>query len=97
MGSQFDAVLDVTLIYPDNPGHVALDMLLGRLKRVVIQVEILPVNDSIIGDYFHDEAFRQTFQHWLNQRWVHKDQQITAYLGAAERPLPGELDCSSSL
>lgn len=97
MGSQFDAVLDVTLIYPDNPGHVALDMLLGRLKRVVIQVEVLPVDDSIIGDYFQDEAFRLKFQQWLNQRWVHKDQQIAAYLGAAERPLQRELDCSSSL
>jgi 1-acyl-sn-glycerol-3-phosphate acyltransferase len=97
MGNQFDAVLDVTLLYPDNPGHVALDMLLGRLKRVVIQVEVLPVDDSIIGDYFNDPAYRQRFQQWLNQRWVNKDQQIAAYLGAAESPITTELDCSSSL
>jgi len=97
MGSQFDAVLDVTLIYPDNPGHVALDMLLGRLKRVVIQVEVLPVDDSIIGDYFNDPAYRQRFQQWLNQRWVHKDQQIAAYLGATARPISTELDCSPSV
>jgi 1-acyl-sn-glycerol-3-phosphate acyltransferase len=97
MGSQFDAVLDVTLIYPDNPGHVALDMLLGRLKRVVIQVEVLPVDDHIIGDYFNDPAFRQRFQLWLNQRWVEKDLKIAAYLGAADRPINTALDCSSSV
>jgi len=97
MGSQFDAVLDVTLIYPDNPGHVALDMLLGRLKRVVIQVEVLPVDDHIIGDYFNDPAFRQRFQLWLNKRWVEKDQKIAAYLGAADHPIDTALDCSSSV
>jgi 1-acyl-sn-glycerol-3-phosphate acyltransferase len=66
MGSQFDAVLDITILYPDNPDHVALDMLLGRLKRVVVLVEILPVDHEIIGDYF-------------NERWLKKDQAIAAY------------------
>lgn len=79
MGQQFDAVMDVTIMYPDNQGHVALDMLCGRLKRVVIQVEVLPVSDEIIGDYFNDEAFKITFQNWLNQRWLKKDQAIAAY------------------
>lgn len=79
MGSQFHSVLDVTILYPDNPGHVALDMLCGRLKRVVVLVEILPVDNEIIGDYFNDEAFRVTFQNWLNQRWQKKDQAIATY------------------
>jgi 1-acyl-sn-glycerol-3-phosphate acyltransferase len=79
MGPQFHSVLDVTILYPDNPGHVALDMLCGRLKRVVVLVEILPVDNEIIGDYFNDEAFRVTFQNWLNQRWLKKDQAIAAY------------------
>lgn len=82
MGSQFNAVLDVTLIYPDNPHHVLIDMLLGRLKRVVIQVEVLAVDEQIIGDYFENDAFRQQFQLWLNQRWVTKDQHIAAYMAA---------------
>jgi len=76
MGQQFDAVLDITLVYPDNPGHVMLDMLCGRLKRVVIQDEVLPVDSQVIGDYFNDESFRVAFQNWLNQRWLAKDQQI---------------------
>lgn len=79
MGEQFNAILDFTLLYPDNPDHVALDMLMGKLKRVVVQVEVLPVDQQVIGDYFNDEQFRQRFQLWLNQRWQLKDQQIARY------------------
>lgn len=79
MGEQFNAILDFTLLYPDNPDHVALDMLMGKLKRVVVQVEVLPVDQQVIGDYFNDEQFRQRFQLWLNQRWQLKDQQIAQY------------------
>ena len=82
MGELFDAVLDVTIVYPDNPGHVLIDMLCGRLKRIVIQVQILPVDAQIIGDYFNDEQFRQHFQLWLNERWVQKDRAIGQYLQA---------------
>ncbi|MEO3877648.1 acyltransferase [Rheinheimera fenheensis] len=79
MGEQFNAILDFTLLYPDNPDNVALDMLMGKLKRVVVQVEVLPVDQQVIGDYFNDEQFRQRFQLWLNQRWQLKDQQIAQY------------------
>ena len=79
MGEQFNAILDFTLLYPDNPDNVALDMLMGKLKRVVVQVEVLPVDQQVIGDYFNDEQFRQRFQLWLNQRWQQKDQQIAQY------------------
>lgn len=79
MGEQFNAILDFTLLYPDNHNHVALDMLMGKLKRVVVQVEVLPVDQQVIGDYFNDEQFRQRFQLWLNQRWQLKDQQIARY------------------
>lgn len=79
MGEQFNAILDFTLLYPDNPDHVAMDMLMGKLKRVVVQVEVLPVDQHVIGDYFNDEQFRQRFQLWLNQRWQQKDQLIQHY------------------
>lgn len=80
MGELFNAVIDVTIIYPDNNGHVLIDMLCGRLKRIVLQVEVLPIDKSIVGDYFNDEQFRQNFQVWLNERWVHKDNTIGHYL-----------------
>lgn len=79
MGEQFNAILDFTVLYPDNPQHAALDMLMGKLKRVVVQVETLPIDQHVIGDYFNDEQFRQGFQQWLNQRWQHKEQLIYQY------------------
>ena len=76
-------------------------MLLGRLKRVVIHVDTLPVqgpvNSQIIGDYFQDEVFRQQFQLWLNQRWLQKDQRIAACLAATDNALKPQIDCASSL
>ncbi|HSG52671.1 MAG TPA: acyltransferase [Rheinheimera sp.] len=79
MGEQFNAILDFTLLYPDNPQHTSIDMLMGKLKRVVVQVEVLPVDQQVIGDYFNDEQFRERFQLWLNQRWQHKEQLIQQY------------------
>jgi 1-acyl-sn-glycerol-3-phosphate acyltransferase len=80
MGEQFNAILDFTLLYPDNPKHVAMDMLMGKLKRVVVQIEVLPVDQQVIGDYFNDEQFRDQFQQWLNQRWLQKDRLLLHYL-----------------
>lgn len=79
MGDQFDAILDVTVIYPDNPRHIVLAMLAGKLKRVVFQVECLQVSEPLIGDYFNDDSYRQQFQRWLNQRWQQKDAKISAF------------------
>jgi len=80
---------------------VLVAMLLGRLKRVVIHVDTLPVqgpiNSQIIGDYFQDEEFRQQFQLWLNQRWQQKDLRIAAYLAAPDPALKPRLDCTPSL
>lgn len=82
MGEQFDALLDFTILYPDNQQHAALDMLMGKLKRVVVHVDTLPIDENVIGDYFNDESFRQRFQLWLNQRWQHKELWITNYYQA---------------
>jgi 1-acyl-sn-glycerol-3-phosphate acyltransferase len=79
MGDQFNAILDFTLLYPDNPKHAAIDMLMGKLKRVVVQVDVIPIDQQVIGDYFNDAAFRERFQLWLNQRWQRKEQLIQHY------------------
>jgi len=76
MGDRFDALVDVTLSYPDNPGRPFIDLLLGRLRRVVVQIDTLPVDDSLRGDYFNDKAYKQQFQRWLKQRWQLKDEQL---------------------
>lgn len=73
MGSMLNAVLDVTLVYPQGrPGF--LDLLAGRVRRVVVRVESVPVPEFMCGaDYENDAAVRERFQAWLNARWAAKD------------------------
>lgn len=80
MGEQFDKVLNITLAYPDNPGHIMMDMLCGDLKRIVIYVEPLTVDENVMGDYYNDKSYRVQFQQWLNDTWTNKDKLLTKYL-----------------
>ncbi|XOV80552.1 MAG: acyltransferase [Aestuariibacter sp.] len=84
MGELFTNVLDVTIQYPQNNGAVLMDMLAGRLKKVVFHVELLPVSQEFIGDYFNDPLFKDSFQAHLNQQWQLKDQKIAAIREASE-------------
>lgn len=77
MGELFSHVIDVTIVYPENPGHIMMDLLCGKLKRIVFKVKVQPVSDDLIGDYFNDDGFKNAFQERLNQHWHEKDQVIT--------------------
>ncbi len=78
MGDQFSHVLNITLVYPDNPNNVLLDALNGKLKRVVVRIEALPVPVVDADKYSADSAYRVEFQRWLNDIWNEKDQQISS-------------------
>jgi 1-acyl-sn-glycerol-3-phosphate acyltransferase len=73
LGNQFDKVLNVTLLYPDNQAHPFMDMLCGRLKRIVVRIECLPIDKTLHGDYCNDKQFKCKFQLWLNTLWLEKD------------------------
>jgi 1-acyl-sn-glycerol-3-phosphate acyltransferase len=80
MGDKFQAILDVTIVYPDG----ALDFwqfLTGKLKRVTVRVHALPVPQELVrGDYSNDPAVREAYQKWVQQMWLEKDAQIEAIL-----------------
>lgn len=76
LGAQFDKMLNVTLCYPENDSTPFFDMLSGRLTRVVVRVNVLPVTDAQHGDYVNDKNFKRRFQLWLNGLWGDKDVQI---------------------
>lgn len=78
MGDQFQEIIDITLVYPHaKPGKsVVFEFLSGRMTDIYVHIERLPVEPELIGDYFNDTDFRQQFQHWLNQRWIRKDELI---------------------
>ena len=76
MGEQFSNVLNMTLVYPDNPDNILLDAMCGRLKRVVVRIEALPVPQVDAERYANESEYRVEFQSWLNEIWQQKDAQI---------------------
>ena len=78
LGKQFDKLLNVTLCYPENDDKPFYDMLSGKLTRIVVRINLLPITDELHGDYVGDKNFKRGFQLWLNTLWNEKDQQIDA-------------------
>ena len=80
MGDKFQAILDVTIVYPDGPPDF-WQFLKGKLKRVIVRVRPLPVPQHLVqGDYAGDPAVREAYQQWVQQLWLEKDAQIEALL-----------------
>lgn len=73
MGDQFDAVINVTLAYPENTQTPFRDLLSGRMKKIVVRIHVLPMNEKLTGDYFQDKRFKREFNQWLNDVWQEKD------------------------
>ncbi|MCL7461772.1 acyltransferase [Pseudomonas sp. NW5] len=78
MGEQLQALVDITLFYPDGQPRF-IDLLSGRLRRVWVEIEVRPIPAEFLGrSYTEDEAYRLQFQHWLNALWAAKDLRLTA-------------------
>ena len=73
LGSQFDKLLNVTLCYPENDRTPFFDMLIGKLTRIVVRVDMQPIQEELHGDYVNDKGFKRRFQRWLNTLWSEKD------------------------
>ena len=81
MGEKFEAVLDVTIVYPDGIPDF-WQFLSGRVRRVVVRVQTLPIPSQLLGaDYAGDAATRQAYQQWVHELWLAKDARISALLG----------------
>ena len=71
MGEHLSYVLDVTISYPQGVPSI-WDLLCGKVKKVHVNVEKIPVSEEIVGNYMEDKAYRIRFQAWLNERWKEK-------------------------
>ncbi|WP_100658189.1 acyltransferase [Alteromonas flava] len=81
MGELFTNILDISLAYPHNRRHPMLEMLSGQMRSIIIDVNVLPVTEDVIGDYFNNASFKARFQRWLNELWCAKDQRLKTLLG----------------
>ncbi|WP_428771916.1 acyltransferase [Vibrio sp.] len=76
MGDQFDNIIDVTLAYPNNTNKPFKDMLMGRMTKIVVHADLLPIDEQVSGDYFNDKPFKRQFQVWLADVWQRKDDKL---------------------
>lgn len=83
MGDKFQAILDVTIVYPDGAPTFS-QFATGKLHRVTVRVRPLPVPQHLVqGDYAGDPAVREAYQQWVHQLWLDKDAQIEALLASS--------------
>ena len=85
MGEQLSAILSVTIYYPDGAEEFWA-FLCGKVRRVKVTIEKLPVTDENLGNYVEDAAYRTRFQAWLNRIWQEKDDYLQREnLGGGDR------------
>ena len=85
MGEQLDAMLDVTVVYPQEKIPGFWDLISGAVPRVIVDIRTRELDPALWqGDYENDPAFRQSVQNWVNQLWMEKDARIAQL--RAERP-----------
>ena len=77
MGDMFDAILDVTIVYPDGPVQFWA-MVCGEFEHVIVDIVQRPIDPEIYkGDYQNDREFRRDFHQWMTQIWEDKDRRIS--------------------
>jgi 1-acyl-sn-glycerol-3-phosphate acyltransferase len=90
MGEQFEALLDVTIVYPHGAPSF-WDLLCGRLDAVIVHVRQREIPADMLGMAQAGERARQVrIGRWVEQQWIEKDRLIDELLGGAqeERALP---------
>ncbi|NWJ40610.1 MAG: acyltransferase [Geothrix sp.] len=86
MGERFDALLDVTIVYPGGV-PTFWDLLSGKVRQVVVRVRELEIpKDLLGGDYEGDPAFRARMQTWVQAMWADKDARIEELVSPGQSP-----------
>lgn len=74
MGEQFEALLDVTLAYPDGT-PTFWQLLSGHCGRVVVRVQQREIPPEVVGgNPVADKALRSQISGWIEGQWAEKDQ-----------------------
>jgi 1-acyl-sn-glycerol-3-phosphate acyltransferase len=80
LGDRFDALLDVTIVYPDG-APTFWHFLRGDVPRIGVRAERRPIPHEVAeGDYAADAHYRKRVQRWLLGLWHAKDERIDELL-----------------
>ncbi|MEY8702749.1 acyltransferase [Francisella philomiragia] len=69
-------VLNTTIVY-DNPKQTLWDYMIRKTKKIKVKVDLIPISEVPMGDYFTNEADKEYFQVWLNKLWQTNDEYIS--------------------
>lgn len=77
LGDQIDALVDMTIVYPDGaPGYG--EFWLGEVGRIAVNLRKIEIPDWVLGgNYEDDDEYRAQFQAWVAHLWTEKDQLIS--------------------
>ncbi|KKN39971.1 hypothetical protein LCGC14_0738220, partial [marine sediment metagenome] len=88
LADQFDAMLNTSLVYSGKTDHVCRNLLKGELDSIYVSINVTPINESMQGSYQSDDVFKVNFQHYVNELWVAKDQQLADIYAQQDLPEP---------
>lgn len=83
LGEYLTGILNVTIAYPEGRRSF-WDFLCGRVKKIIVRIETLPVSKELLGDYINDASYREAFQNWLNNLWAEKDMLLATLIGKSK-------------
>lgn len=75
MSESLHKVIDITIFYPDGIPSF-WQFLCGRVRKVVVRVNVESITEQMLGDYNNDLEYRKRIQQHMNHRWLQKDQLI---------------------
>lgn len=65
-------LIDVTIYYPQKNISFA-DLVMGKIKKIIVHIKIREIPMEIFGNYVEDEKTRKAAQNYVNQLWHEKD------------------------
>jgi 1-acyl-sn-glycerol-3-phosphate acyltransferase len=76
LGEKIDALVDMTIIYPNGaPGYG--EFWLGDVPKIAVNLRKIEIPEWVIGgDYENDAEYREKFQQWVDELWKDKDNLI---------------------
>lgn len=75
MGDYMRKIIDVTIAYPEG-AEDAWQFLCSSKSRIVVHIEVIPIDDHLRGQDPDDPEYRERFNTWLNRLWEKKDRTI---------------------
>ena len=85
MAEELDALIDVTIIYPQSRitggGPTFWQLLSGEIPEIIVRTQQRMIPPELLGRNFRtDSAFRSELETWMSQLWQEKDQLISDIL-----------------